>query len=370
MTPLFISKDAITRIALLWILSAGLAVAGSWEHSVNVSASAEHDSNPAMLASSESSVWRARLAPSYTLNSTYGRDAYAATLGLLVEDSSDERLSRKRQDKSGSLHWGRTLDAGNVRIGASADEASTRATEFEDSGNVSRESTRRNYSFSMHTLNEVSARTTLAIGAKHNEAKYEDGTFNDYVTQIADLGLNHAVSEYVSTTSRLLATHFEPRAHGTSSKTYSLSLGLAAKPTEQFSWSAQYGLRHSYAETKSEGSDGSLSMQWLGATNDFSFSISRQFSPSSIGSMSIVDSVKAGWQSRWGPKSRLSADISMTKRHGISEAEMAQATATLFNEISELSSFRLYFQQKRVDQNNSIASSAIIGAALTYNWRP
>lgn len=358
------------KIGLASILTTGFAVAGGWEHSLGLVASGEHDSNPAMLAASEGGVWRGRLAPKYSLAGTFGRDEYAAFLGILAEQSSDERLSNRRHDKSGSLSWGHAFDTGSLRFNARADEASTRSTEFEDSGLVSKESPRNTYAFSLSGQNSLSEKTTLIFGASQNKAKYDDTAFRSYANQGAEISLGHAVSESMEVTTRLAATQFDPDAPGVSSKNYSLNLGVSAQSGQRFSWAAQYGYRHSVAETKSNGSDGLLSLQWRGATDDFSFAVSRQYSPSSVGSMSVIDSVKGAWHSQWGSKSRSSLDLSLAKRQGVLETEMAQATVAIVYDTSDVSSIRVYIQEKRLDQANSVVTATIIGASLAYNWRP
>lgn len=362
--------NSVTKIALASILTTGWAVAGGWEHTLGLVGGGEYDSNPAMSAASEGSVWRGRLAPRYSIASIFGRDEYTAVLGLLAEQSSDERLSNRRKDKSGSLSWGHAFDTGSLRFNARADEASTRSTEFEDSGLVSQESTRITYAFSLNGQNSLSEKTSLTFGASQNEAKYDDTALRGYANQNAEIGLGHVLSESLSATTRLASTEFDPDAPGVPSKTYSINFGVSAQPGQRFSWAAQYGFRHSVAETKSNGSDGLLSLQWRGATDDFSFAVSRQYSPSSVGSMSVVDSVKGAWQSQWGEKSRSSIDLSLTQRHGILATKMGQATVSLSYDTSDVSSIRAYIQEKRLDQANSVVTATIIGASLAYNWRP
>lgn len=365
------AADLVSAInALALTLTAGLAVAGGWEHSVDLSTEVEHDSNPAMSATSEGSVWRGRLAPRYSLARIFGRDEYVATLGMLAEQSSNEQLSKRRQDKNGSLLWARSFDTGSMRFSARADEASTRATEFEDSGLVSRESTRRSYSVSLNGLSELSERTTLTVGGNRAEARYDDAALTNYLNQNAEIGLGYVVSESLSSNVRLAAADFDPDGPGVPSKSYFLSFGLSEQAGERFSWAAEYGLRHIVADTESNGSVGSLSVQWKGGANDFSMAVSRQYSPSSVGSMSVVDSVKGAWQSQLGPKSRSSAEFSANKRHGVLETEMMQVKVAVIYDISLVSNVRVTLQEKRIDQNHSVVTATIVGATLAYNWRP
>lgn len=358
------------KLSLVLCCVAGFAQAGGWEQSIDLSASAEYDSNPAMLENAGESVWRGRLAPKYSLNGTFGRDEFGLAIGLLAEHSSDERLSSNREDKSGSLLWGRIIDTGNVQFVARTDEASSRSVEFEESGLVSRDSTRRTNSANMTGSKSLSENTSLAMGASHTEAKYEDATLSDYKVQGSSLSLIHALSELTSTNVRFATSRFEPDEPGIPSESYSLSLGLSAQSGEHFNWSAQYGLRHSAAESETKGSDGSLSLQWTGDVDDFSIVLSRQYSPSSVGTMSVIDAFKGAWQRKWGNKSRSSAGISVANRRGTLETKTAQATVALVYTTSVSSNVRLYMQHKRLDQNNSIATASIIGAALAYNWLP
>lgn len=345
-------------------------MAGGWEQSVDLAASAEHDSNPAMSATSEGSVWRGRLVPRYSLVGSIGRSEYAATLGFLAEQSSDERLSNRRQDTSGSLSWGHAFDTGSLRFSARSDEASTRVTEFEDSGLVSRESTRHSYSASLNGHKELSETTSLTVGASHAESKYDDAELVGYLSQAAEFGLGFEVSENLGTTARFAVSDYNPDDLGVRSKTYSMSLGMSAQSGERFNWAAQYGIRHTSASTDSKGSDGFVSLHWNGATDDLLFVVSRQYSPSSVGSMSVIDSIKGHWQRQWGPKSRSSADLSLTKRNGVLETQMGQATAAFIYDTSAVSNVRVYIQEKRLNQANLTVEATIIGASLAYNWRP
>lgn len=354
-------------IAVSWICT---AAASGWDHSVSLAAGAEQDSNPSMAPAREGSVLRSRVAPRYSLSGNFGRDDYALSLALLAEQSSDEKLSNRRRDKSGSLAWGHTFETGSVLFNARGDEASTRATELEDSGLVSRESTRKSYAFQLNTQNSVSERTSVNVGASQDGAKYEDAALRNYANRTLEVGLGHAVSERLVTSARMATTKFEPAPPGTPSTTHSVSFGLSVHAQAGFDWTARYGYRHTVADTKSDGSDWLLSLHWKGETDDFLFAVSRQFNPSSVGSMSVLDSVKGTWQAQWGTKSRSSIDVSLTKRHGIFATEMAQTTAALIYDTSSASNIRLYVQEKRIDRANATATATVVGASLAYNWRP
>ena len=80
------------------------AIADGLKQEVSVPLRGEYDSNPQMV-SGGGSVYRARVAPQYTLTNVSGANEVALSLGAVIERSSDEALSQDRNDPNASLGW-------------------------------------------------------------------------------------------------------------------------------------------------------------------------------------------------------------------------------------------------------------------------
>jgi len=110
-------------------------------------AEVEFDSNPRLAQGNASSAVRYRLRPQYSY--TYHVDdanEWSAVLGANLEHSNNTQVSANRQDPSIELKWQQETPTSSWGLNANYSKASTRTTEFDQTGTVTADRTQTNRS--------------------------------------------------------------------------------------------------------------------------------------------------------------------------------------------------------------------------------
>jgi len=120
---------------------------GPAQQSVSMPAEVEFDSNPRLAQGNASSAVRYRLRPQYSY--TYHVDdanEWSAVLGANLEHSNNTQVSANRQDPSIELKWQQETPTSSWGLNANYSKASTRTTEFDQTGTVTADRTQTNRS--------------------------------------------------------------------------------------------------------------------------------------------------------------------------------------------------------------------------------
>lgn len=206
----------VLALALLLPVGGGVAASahaaglgGSTQQSFDLSATAEYDTNPAMLPEPfDDPVWMAVVTPGYNVLWSDGTSSLELDASLRLQRPSTEGVVFNREDPSVNLSWQRLGAASELNLSAGYVEASTRFTELEDTGQIFRDATRTNQSLSGSWLYRQNARAAFTLQAQYQDATFDapegdtsqpnNGLLND--TESASIGASQAyqASEGVS----------------------------------------------------------------------------------------------------------------------------------------------------------------------------
>ncbi len=360
----------------IWLLlaaSGGLcgmpALAGGWQQSISLPATLEYDTNPTLVPTGKTEIWRARLAPAYSLTGAYGVDEYKAGLGLMIERPSDRAVSSARQDPNLSLGWRRQTETGEFGLTAKYDRASTRSSTLEETGSVVRDGTRTTKSLLGNWRSAISERSSLAADAQRTSVGYDSGTLTGYNNLSAGLTYTYAWSARAEPFLRVSASRYEPDSALVSSSNHYTALGgVKIKSSENLEWTAQAGMSRVSGRTSDTGWLGSFVMRYLGERSDYSLDIGRSISPSGQGGFIEADQIKGTWAYAVDPLTRAGLEASVRKSKGATPNTIQQVGGWVSHELSPLWSSRLFYLHKlRQQTGQSDASGNVLGVTLVYS---
>lgn len=176
----------------------GLSSVTAWsQHTPTVSVEYLHLSNPNLTPESEGSVSLVRLSPSYTIANVTGDVRTELSLGAALEKSSDTALSANRSDPRLGLNWQWTRPTSQLVLRGSFQEASTRAAEFDSTGEVTVDSTRRNIELGADWTKDLSPVTRVVLGAGHTRVDYDTPLLVGYRESSTSVEIERTLAEGV-----------------------------------------------------------------------------------------------------------------------------------------------------------------------------
>lgn len=151
-----------------------LTTGASWsQHALTAPLEFVYTSNPGLIAEGGGSVSLLRTSPSYSIVRVNGAMRTEFSLGAVLERSSNTGLSANRADPrlGVDLQW--TTPTSQLNLRGSLEDTSSRATEFDSTGAVTVDGTRREVEVGAEWTKELSPVTRLTLSAGRNQVDYE-----------------------------------------------------------------------------------------------------------------------------------------------------------------------------------------------------
>lgn len=363
--------------ALLCLLTSA-ALADPVQQSASLPLTLEHDSNPRMTARGGESVFRQRFAAQYVFSrGGGGASAVDLSLGAVLERSNNEAVSANRADPSLGLTWRRASDTAELAVSGRFEQASARAAEFQQSGLIAGDATRKTQSVGISWRNALSERTSLTLGGDYRDVSYRGNRDGDGLVNFTTTGLKselgYMLSERGEIFSSLAGSRYEPANNSSatvaSSKNYNLMLGYREKLSETLDFSIQGGKgRIENASSTDSSWQGNGRLNYTGERLEAAFDIGRSVIASGVtGGFANSDQVKLQLSYLLSERTRTGIELSRIENKG-SAPNTAHAYAAWVNyEISSFWSVMLRGYRKEVEGLAYNASANIFGLTLVYS---
>ncbi len=344
------------------------ALAEEWRRSGSMPMTLEYDSNPTLSATNKQGVSRTKITPTYNLIGTYGVDEIKAGLALRLERSSNEAISQNREDPILSLGWRRQTQTGEFGLVANYEQASTRFTELDETGQQLRDGTRTTQSLGGKWRSTVSERSTLSADGNYKQVDYDQSGLTDYANLTAGLTYSYAWSERIEPFIRVAASHYEPSGSTLpSSDNSTLMVGVKWKESEHLEWTGQAGASRVSGATSDTGWIGSLAMRYLGKRYDLLLDAGRYVKDSGQGGFVESDQIKGAWSYALGERTRTGVDVSWRDNKSANPNTIRQLTVWAGYELSQFWNARLYYQRRERQQTGfADATGDLLGLSLIY----
>jgi hypothetical protein len=336
----------------------------------------ESDSNPTFAPNNSARLQRTKIAPDYKLTGTFGVDEIGTGLGLQIEQSSDKNISQPRQDPTLFLNWRRVTETGELGLATKYEEASTRASELNQSGLVVRDGTRKTQSLSGNWRASISERSSLVANADYSGVAYDSGTLTSYSNTTLSLNYTYAWKERIEPFLRLVASHYKPDgtpvtapvvAPVVASDNTTLTGGVQFKVSDNLDWTAQAGTSRISGATSSNRWQGSFVLRYTGERHAATFEAGRSISASGEGGFVESDLVKGNWSYAIDARARAGIDASRRDSKSVLPNTMNQLGVWASQELSPFWNARLSYQYtQRLQSGLAAASAGLLGLSLSY----
>ena len=361
-------------IGVVVVLCSHQSVADTWQQTWSAKASAEYDSNPAMiresqirasqLQASQVEVWRSIFEPSYTLHGTSGVSELEGSVALQVARSSNKVLSPNREDARGFLNWQRHNEKGQFGLSGIYDQAATRNTAIDNTGPGFADSTRASRTVSTQWSQAVSERTNFGLDGSYEKVTYKQSTLIDYVSRTAGMKLDYAWSEYSVPFFRISYADYKPVYGSSLSRLTNVVVGLNWKVSDYLQGSVQGG--RSKVDSAPASTQGGAAIQYSGQRFMVDVNASRQVTASGLGGFITVDQAKGSWSYIWSEHSKTGIDLEWQKNHYITTITQNTAGTWLQYDSNQFWRTRMYYLHKTNRDAVGKAYSNILGVAVTY----
>lgn len=361
------AMKASTLAGALILLLPATAQADRFEHGLSAALFGEYDSNPALSAATADAVWRYSATPSYSLSGASGPDAWNAKLGLRLERSSDANLSAEREDPTVSAAWTRQTPTGSFGFTAGYEEASTRVSEFRDTGLVTADGSKVSLSLAANWSQALNERRTLALNTGYAGVDYRGGALTDYATLSAGATLSQTWDERSEPYLRVSASRYAPAGSGANSDSFDLMAGVSLTGSERLSLDLSAGINHTVAQTSRSGWQGSVKLNYaLDARTALACDLGRSVASSGIGGFVESDVLNASWSQTLSDKQSIGANLSWRKSQSAATGDTTQFSLFGSRSLDALWSLRVSYLYKQRAGGVPEASGHVLGLTLSY----
>ncbi|MDF1483425.1 hypothetical protein [Extensimonas sp. H3M7-6] len=346
---------------------------GPAQQAVSMPAEVEFDSNPELRPGSASSAVRYRLRPQY--NYTYHVDdtnEWSAVLGANLERSSNTQVSANRQDPSVELKWLQKAPTSLWELNAKYSKASTRTTEFDQTGIVTADRTQTNRSVGANWGKYLTERWMANGGISQQWVDYDTNTLVSYRNSLASGGLSYDLAASQKMSIFFAGSHYSPYANNfvlaRSSSGMGLVFGYVGALSDKIDLNVQAG------KVKITGLDagyylqGKMEVNYKGNYMSGGASFDRSaVAGGQTGGLTISNSLRL--QTRIEVAERTAVDFyyTFTKNAGFNGGKTNSMGAKYLFQISPLWSLNFNVQRRTADQRTGYAGANLVGVGLNYS---
>lgn len=356
----------------MFLFAVSVNVCDSVEQSLRLPLTFEFESNPQLSVSNEQSVNRRIFVPNYSISSNEGTNPWFVNASMRVERSSDQDISQDRDDPSLNLGWTHHYETGEFGVTGLIEDQSTRVSEFEDSGLVRRDNTKKSRILTVNWLNSLNNRTSLALDGTTTRVDFVGSStigFVDYRDDSISTKLNYNLSEQLQTFTRISFSLYQPDVvNSINTETRSMDLGIDWAVNEKLNITASIGPNKAIREDQAFRTSwqGSFSMQYATLRTRSDLSLSRDQSPSSTGNLEESYRIATGWSYSLTERDNIALDLSWRQNLTLIKNETLIFTTNYTRELNLSWDFGLSAEHKVRDDRLTNASSSSIMASIIY----
>ncbi len=347
-----------------------------FDHSVSVEAGAAYHSNIQLLQQDKESVYLYTLRPVYGISVLDGKNEWLGNVGLFFERSSNSTVSSNREDPFGNIGWKRILENGLIGLDFAYEKASSRNTQFTETGLFSRDGTEVRRSITADWERLITEKLDFALQAKYEKIKFSGAqSLADYDSRYIYADLFYAMTEKIKPFFRFGLNDFRTAGpDGNRIKYQDYIAGATFEVGPGLSFSAGAGVTHFSSLESSTSRDknewvGVMKVDYLANKYDIHSELSRRVEPTAIGNILVEDRLAAEYVYNLSSRSELGAYARLTQndvnrhtqdaggfyRHNLTESWSILTTLGVRNSKSE---------------GSSSVNDNVIGFNLTYNFDP
>lgn len=346
---------------------------GPAQQAVSMPAEVEFDSNPRLLQGNTSSAVRYRLRPQYSY--TYHVDdanEWSAIVGANLERSSNTQVSANRQDPSVELKWQQETPTSSWGLNAKYFKASTRTTEFDQTGIVTADRTQTNRSVGANWGKYLAERWMANGEVKQQWVDYDTETLVPYRNSSVIGGLSYDLTELEKLSVFFSGGHYSPSANNfilaRSSSSMGLMFGYAGVLSDKIDWNVQAG------KVKITGLDagyyfqGKAQVNYKGNYASAGVNFDRSVvAGGQTGGLTVSNALRLQTRIEVAERTAIDFYYTLTKNAGFNGGKTNSMGANYVLQISPFWRLNVGVQRKTADQRTGYAGANVVGVGLNYS---
>jgi hypothetical protein len=336
------------------------------EQKLTVLTGVEYDSNPALAASNEQSVWRYTALPTYTASLSDDIDRWFTTASLSLQRSSDSAISESRQDPSLVAGWEHQFEKSLINVTAEYIKTSSRLNEFITNSVVDRDGSAATKSISASWSRSMTERLNLSLAGQYLQTDYSGSGFSNYKTKSISSSLSYELNEKVSPFVQVGVSELNSAANGAQARvSHSYLVGAKAELRPKLNMATSLGLNH--RKDTGNGLVANMTMTYLDDRYNVQGSLSRNVSPSGLGQFQVTNNLAFKYVYLLSDKENVGSDFSWSSNGSSGGNETVQISAWYSKEISEAWQMKLNLNLKELNNDSQSANASIFGVSFIYN---
>lgn len=350
----------------------GTQAAEPSQQSFTVSTGWEYDSNPNLQTTDAQSVMRYRVLPQYAYKAIDQDTEWSVQLGAVLERSNRTAISNNRQDPNARLTWQQATPTGTWGANLSYAKASTRATEFEQSGLVVVDRTQTSKGLGGQWQQELSELWSANASVGHQWVDYDTVMLTSYQTISGSVGVGYALAADQKLSLSLNGSHYSPKQSlgpvKSSSSNASVMAGYTYSVSEQLELVAQVGAVRITGNNSGSDWQAALRLQHQGELITTALALERTVAPSGVlGGFTVSDTARVQETYAISERTSTSFSYSRTRNQQVQSSTTSTLGLSLNHELSESWKVSLSLQRKTADRSTGQASGQMAGVIFSYS---
>ncbi|MBL1321886.1 MAG: outer membrane beta-barrel protein [Methylophaga sp.] len=373
-------------LALILAIYTQLSLAAEWSLTSALNPSVEYDDN-VFLSENEQSSMHYAVTPTAVVTRAVDNMLTSLSVGYQIDRYTSLSSDNDTENPFIRFNSSYSTERSQYDLSASYQEATSRSTAVEDTGDFSTQSINRTRSISPSFSYQWTERDTLSFSGSYLERLSSTTSFADTETKSITAGWQHQFSERLS--AGLNGTFSNYKSDGltlsTDDDNYNLSTSMTYALSELWSLTGNVGARKLNSErtstltgiTNDDTSTGStfgFSAIRTDDINTYTINLSRDLSPSGTGDVNESDRINASWSHNISD--RLTANMAASYQETTSALRDSNGKRKNVNFTPSLRwqlernlnlNFK-YSYRKQTQESGRSADSNAVSVTLNYNW--
>lgn len=348
---------------IIFIASSSL-YAATWENQFTLPLAYEYQTNPTLSSTDEQSISKLVVSPAYSLNVSQDLNTWNANLSYKLERSSKAESSQDREYPSVNLGWNRALESGQMGVTAHYDDNSTRVTEFDDSGQVLVDGSRKLASISANWSHTINEKASIAINAGYSQAKYSNIGLIDYSTTSLGASINYKLNSKIEPFISFNSSKTDNEDAIEATDVQSLTIGTLYSATEKLNFTVSGSVNNVKTTTEKTTNSASFTMNYGTEYTQSSILLLRSLAASgSTGSVVESTQLNASWSYSVTEISSLAVNIGARENKNTNKTLTYRINYT--DKLSESWDWRLSVEHRNLSRLGAAdVSNNIVGLTL------
>ncbi|MGV3583217.1 MAG: hypothetical protein ACO1N8_13025 [Methylophilus sp.] len=362
-------------VAIPLFCSSGYVSAMDFSYGYFLPVETEYDSNIQMVENNKKSIMLYKFIPRISFIARDELDTYKLDAGLLIQRSSNEKISEDREDPNLGLSWQREFDRGSFSLSTDYSKSSSRTSEFTQSGLVFNDGSTISRSYNGNVTYALSDKIAWASGLGYRTHRYTGSNLlSDYNSKYFNTRFSYLYSEKLTPFVSYSIDKYEQDGSSTVivsnnnggnsiSNNYSAGFSYQIDPKLNLDMSA--GVNH----VNSSGSEwiGSTGLNWTYEKSTLTAKLHRDVSASGLGGFQKSDNFTMAYAYQITQNDSAGVDTSWNRNRSINDTDSKDIGVWYSKNLSDSWTFRTHARYRNLKGSNQDADGYLLGVLFGYN---